>query len=91
MTSGDGGYAGGTDAPAPLSKLRWQCRRGMRELDVLLISYLEAQYEQAGAGEKAAFRAFLELSDPEMMGYLLRNEAPPAVFADVVATILDRP
>jgi len=73
------------------SKLRWQCRRGMRELDDLLMNYLEGRYERARAGEKAAFRAVLELSDPELMGYLLRNDAPPAELADVVAAILRRP
>jgi len=63
----------------------------MRELDDLLMNYLEGRYERARAGEKAAFRAVLELSDPELMGYLLRNDAPPAELADVVAAILRRP
>lgn len=91
MTTGDGGDAGCTDAPRQVSKLRWQCRRGMRELDVLLIGYLDGGYEQAGNSEKAAFRAFLALPDPELMSYLLHNQDPPAEFADVVAAILNRP
>ena len=28
------------------SQLRWQCRRGMRELDDLLTAYLDRHYEQ---------------------------------------------
>ena len=73
------------------SRLRWQCRRGMRELDDLLLRYLEQRYDDAPAAEKAAFSAFLELSDPELMGYLLQKQPPPAEFDLVVAYLLHRP
>ncbi len=55
-------------------KLRWQCRRGMRELDVLLTRYLDTAYESATDAEKAAFAALLSLPDPELAGYLLQRE-----------------
>lgn len=58
------------------SRLRWQCRRGMRELDVLLTRYLDAHYESSGEADKAVFRGLLELSDPELARYLLRGDAP---------------
>ena len=41
-------------------ELRWQCRRGMRELDELLARYLQTFYEQATEAEKSAFRELLE-------------------------------
>lgn len=53
------------------AKLRWRCRRGMRELDVLLLRYLEEHYAQASIDERQAFGAFLELQDPEIFRYLL--------------------
>ena len=58
------------------SRLRWQCRRGMKELDQLLTSYLDDGYEAAPEADKAAFRALLELSDPELVGYLLQRKEP---------------
>jgi antitoxin CptB len=58
------------------SRLKWQCRRGMRELDVLLSTYLEKQYPGSGEPYKAAFRGLLELPDPELMSYLLSGENP---------------
>lgn len=58
------------------SRLRWQCRRGMRELDELLLRYLENRYPIAVDDEKAAFHAVLELPDPELNGYLLQRQAP---------------
>ncbi|MGI9235040.1 MAG: succinate dehydrogenase assembly factor 2 [Woeseiaceae bacterium] len=58
------------------SRLRWQCRRGMRELDELLLRYLENRYPIADDGEKAAFERVLQLADPELNGYLLQRKAP---------------
>ena len=62
----------------------------MRELDELLLRYLEHRFDAAGDDEKAAFRAFLELSDPELMAYLLQNEEPPATVKVAVDAILQR-
>ncbi len=59
-----------------LSRLRWQCRRGMKELDQLLERYLDRCYERATTHHRAAFRALLELQDPELYGYLLGRSAP---------------
>lgn len=72
------------------SRLRWQCRRGMRELDELLLGYLEQRYAGADDQQKAAFERLLELSDPELMGYLLQNQTPAPDIAIVVQQILDR-
>ena len=58
------------------SRLRWQCRRGMRELDVLLIDYLDQRYIEAGEREMLAFERLLSLSDPELVAYLLFGETP---------------
>lgn len=70
------------------SRLRWQCRRGTRELDELLLGYLEARYPEAGEAEKAEFQALLSLPDPELIGYLLQGGTPVPEFADVVHAIL---
>jgi antitoxin CptB len=50
-----------------LAKLRWQCRRGSKELDLLLIHYLETRYPVADAAEKARFAEMLKLDDAELM------------------------
>ena len=73
------------------SRLRWQCRRGMRELDELLLRYLEEQYPLADDDEKAAFQAVLALADPELNGYLLQRQTPPTEpIANVINQILSR-
>ena len=63
----------------------------MLELDDLLTGYLEQQYEAADEDEKDAFRALLELPDPELMGYLLNLKQPGSErIGNVVKHILGR-
>ena len=62
----------------------------MRELDDLLLAYLEHRYESAPEQDKQAFRSLLALSDPELMGYLLYKEQPTVELTRVVEHILDR-
>jgi len=70
------------------SRLRWQCRRGMRELDVLLTRFLDTHYESSSEADKASFRRLLELSDPELVRYILGGEAPDDErFAGIVRRI----
>jgi antitoxin CptB len=57
-------------------RLRWQCRRGMLELDELLQSYLDRRYACADANEQHAFRTLLTLSDQELFDYFFGALAP---------------
>jgi len=70
------------------SRLRWQCRRGMRELDELLLAYLERRYPVADDDEKEAFRAVLALADPELNSYLFQKQTPPDAIASVIQQLL---
>jgi antitoxin CptB len=76
------------DAAAPPGRLRWACRRGMRELDVLMTRYLERDFPGASSAERDAFVALLGLQDPELAAYLLAGERhPDPCLAAVVARI----
>ena len=59
------------------SRLRWRCRRGMRELDQLLGWYLDARYAQADAEKKASFSSLLEQQDPDLWNWLSGRDVPP--------------
>ena len=64
----------------------------MRELDELLLRYLEQRYADADDAEKSAFAAVLALSDPELNGYLLQRQTPASEpVAVVIAHILSLP
>jgi antitoxin CptB len=56
--------------------LEWHCRRGMKELDFLLLRYLRERHPAAGSEEREAFVQFLELPDPELVRYLLAGDVP---------------
>jgi len=74
------------------SRLKWQCRRGMRELDELLLRYLETTYAGVSDDEKRAFQALLALSDPELNSYLLQRDTPTSEpLARVIEHILSLP
>lgn len=63
--------------PEPsLGRLRWQCRRGMRELDELLLNWLETGYPRADDSRRRAFVSLLEAQDPELVGWLFNRERP---------------
>ena len=54
-----------------LARLRWQCRRGTKELDLLLQCYLDSGYLLADDEEKVLFVELLELEDDELVGVLM--------------------
>ena len=69
-------------------KLRWRCRRGMRELDVLLTRYVDEEYRTAAPEQQEAFRRLLDIQDPLMHAYFLGRETPPdAALASLIARI----
>jgi antitoxin CptB len=59
--------------------LRWRCRRGMKELDLLLTRYVDEEYGRSAPAEQAAFRQLLELQDPLIHAYCLGREPAPTV------------
>jgi succinate dehydrogenase flavin-adding protein (antitoxin of CptAB toxin-antitoxin module) len=59
----------------------------MRELDALLLKFVEREAERLDAGEMARFEQILELPDPVLHAYLLQRSAPPDAATD---TLLER-
>ncbi len=70
-----------------IGKLRWRCRRGMKELDVLLSRYVDEQYPSAPPAHQAAFRQLLDSQDPLIHAYFLGRQLPPDV---VLASLIER-
>lgn len=63
-------------APERLGKLEWRCRRGMKELDFLLLRFLRNGFARSTSDERAAFVEFLELPDPDIARYLIAGDVP---------------
>ena len=70
-----------------LNRLRWRCRRGMLENDLILTRFLDARGDAITAQEVAALDVLLEMSDNELWDLLSGREEP----ADAaVAPLLER-
>ena len=46
-----------------IKKLRWQCRRGMKEMDALLLRFLDRNYAGATPELRGAFEMLLQTED----------------------------
>jgi antitoxin CptB len=64
-------------------RLLWRCRRGMKELDVLLERYTQRVAIPASATARGVFARLLAMPDPQLAAYLLGQELPrdPALAA----------
>lgn len=80
------------DHGARLRQLRWRCRRGMRELDVLLMGYMDKDYAAASPRLQRAFEQLLTMQDPDIQALLAgRLAADDAALDELVQRLLDHP
>jgi antitoxin CptB len=69
---------------ATLSRLRWRSRRGMRELDQVLATWLDRHADTADAAAIAAYEALLAVEDSEIWAWLMGRAAPPPEHAALI-------
>lgn len=70
------------------SRLKWACRRGMLELDLILIPFFEQHFTTLPESQKAAFIELLEQPDPDIFNWLMGYEMPEeAALAEIVQII----
>jgi antitoxin CptB len=59
-----------------IERLRWQCRRGMLELDLLLEAFLEQHYPELSAQQQRCFIQLLSYPDPVIHAWCVGGETP---------------
>lgn len=70
------------------SRIRWLCRRGMKELDVLLERFVGAEYDELDEREHGALLELLEMEDPDLYMLVMgRAEPEHAVQAELLTRI----
>lgn len=57
------------------TRLFWQCRRGMLELDLMLQGFVRHGYDELSATARAAFRTLLDYPDPVLLELLMGRSA----------------
>ncbi|MEY3183198.1 MAG: YgfY [Pseudomonadota bacterium] len=73
-----------------LSTLRWQCRRGMLELDVILGRFLESTFSQLSPNQQDQFATMLTLDDPTLYAWLMGSELPTSVDMQEIVQLLKK-
>ena len=74
-----------------LNRLFWHSRRGMLELDVLLVPFVREVYPSLDEDNRARYRKLLECEDQDMFGWFMqRGEPEDADLRHIVRMILDR-
>lgn len=73
-----------------LDRIRWQCRRGMLELDLVLNRFVEAELENLSPGQLGVFKAFLAENDTRLLAWVMEQEEPPAQYAALVRQLQQR-
>jgi len=73
------------------ARLRWACRRGMLELDVLFMPFVEQGYDALNDEDKATFQRLLAADDPDLFAWFMGHEqCKDEALARMVKIILDR-
>ena len=57
-------------------RLRWRCRRGMRELDQLLVRYLDRAWPTDSDEQRALFLRLLDSEDDKLWRWIMGRERP---------------
>ncbi len=56
------------------ARLRWACRRGMLELDVLFMPFVEEAFDFLTVADKTVFERLLTCQDPELFAWFMGHE-----------------
>ncbi len=57
-----------------LNRLKWACRRGMLELDVLFLPFVEQAFDTMSFSEKETFERLLTCDDPDLFAWFMGHK-----------------
>jgi antitoxin CptB len=73
------------------ARLKWACRRGMLELDVLFMPFVETGFNELDDNQKVIFERLLTADDPDLFAWFMGHQAcEDKEFADMINLILNR-
>ncbi len=77
------------DNASERSRLRWRCRRGMRELDVLLERWLDTRWPDATPADRKRFDRLLDCEDDMLWDWCTgRNRPDDRELAEILDQVL---
>ncbi len=74
---------------AEIDRVRWNCRRGMLELDVVLSRFLAVHFETLSPQQRAAFNRLLDYPDNDLWDFVTGKQPPPDPDVDRIIRLFD--
>tara|TARA_B100000809_G_C15002766_1_gene482115 strand:- start:2 stop:250 length:249 start_codon:yes stop_codon:yes gene_type:complete len=62
--------------PDKKSRLLWQCRRGIKEMDIIFQDFINHSYDQLTDDEKNAFSRLLDEQDLDILNWIMGKDKP---------------
>jgi len=69
-------YNTGCDTELNIDKVRWSCRRGMLELDHILIPFCDEVFASLATDKQLNFVRLLQATDQDLYNWLLGTDLP---------------
>ena len=68
-------------------RARWRSRRGMLELDILLVAFARERYPHLTIADQCAYQQLLRRDDWEIWDWLQGRSAPPPALFGIVRLV----
>ena len=59
---------------AEINRLQWKCRRGMREIDLLLREFSSTSFKQLATEDLITFDEVLDYDDQTLFDFIFKNQ-----------------
>ena len=60
---------------AEINRLQWKCRRGMREIDLLLREFSKNSFKELGQEDLITFDEVLNYDDQTLFDFIFKNKS----------------
>ncbi|MGL5006878.1 MAG: FAD assembly factor SdhE [Plesiomonas sp.] len=70
------------------ARVRWACRRGMLELDVIIMPFFEHEYDTLTDVQKVDFIRLLESDDPDLFRWFMNSTKPTDPVLDAMVVLM---
>jgi antitoxin CptB len=74
---------------AEADRIRWQCRRGLLELDLVLAKFLDRHLENLSPAGLATFKRLLDYPDNDLWDFLNGKMPPPDPESALIIKLFD--
>lgn len=73
-----------------LNRIKWQCRRGMKELDLMVQTFFDDDFLSLSEEDQKIFVRLLDESDLNLFRWLLKGETPATdEFKHIINIMID--